>query len=161
MGAVKTLTLQGLSDNDCWLLFKKWAFSDENYSAHPNLVEIGRKIVKKCNGLPLALKSLGGLLRDKLEEKEWELILKSDIWDLEGDDILPALSLSYHNLPAHLKLCFVYSSLFPKGYSFRKDAFHPNKLKEWKTWPTSTLMICCIDLSFKRKILLNHPKRHL
>ncbi|XP_042492606.1 putative disease resistance protein RGA1 isoform X2 [Macadamia integrifolia] len=122
MGATKTLTLQGLSDKDCWLLFKKWAFSDENYNKHPSLIEIGKKIVKKCNGLPLALKSLGSLLRNKLDEYEWEFILKSDIWDLEGDDILPALSLSYHNLPAHLKLCFVYCSLFPKGYSFRKDA---------------------------------------
>ncbi|XP_042516629.1 putative disease resistance RPP13-like protein 1 [Macadamia integrifolia] len=121
MGAAKTLTLQSLSDEDCWLLFKKWAFSDENCNTHLNLIEIGEKIIKKCNGLPLALKSLGGLLRDKIDEKEWEFILKSDLWDLEGDDILPALRLSYHNLPAHLKLCFVYCSLFPKGYSFRKD----------------------------------------
>ncbi|CDP17839.1 unnamed protein product [Coffea canephora] len=68
---------------------------------HPNLEGIGRSIVRKCKNLPLAVKTLGGLLQDQ-------------------SDILPALRLSYYHLPAHLKPCFAYCSIFPKDYEFDK-----------------------------------------
>lgn len=36
MGAMKMLCLRGLSDEDCWLLLKKRAFTDNNSDTHPN-----------------------------------------------------------------------------------------------------------------------------
>ncbi|XXG40993.1 hypothetical protein AAC387_Pa01g1564 [Persea americana] len=110
MGTVPTHFLQGLSDDDCWSFFERRAFVNGDSDAHPDLVKIGKEIVNKCNGLPLAVRTLGGLLRSVVDVVQWEAILKSEIWDLpeEGNDILLALRLSYHHLPAHLKRCFAF-----------------------------------------------------
>ncbi|KAF2314392.1 hypothetical protein GH714_026002 [Hevea brasiliensis] len=123
MRSVSTLHLQQLSDEDCWLLFAKHAFDKRNSRARPQLDVIGKKIAKKCNGLPLAAKTLGCLLHSKSDVEEWDMIFKSNIWDLsyEETNILPALRLSYYYLPSHLKRCFAYCSIFPKNYEFREQ----------------------------------------
>ncbi|CAN6696598.1 unnamed protein product [Malus baccata var. baccata] len=118
--------LEKLSDEDCWLLLAKHAFRNENPYEHPNLVEIGKQIARKCNGLPLAAKTLGGLLSCNLDYKEWNHILNSNLWDLpHADSVLPSLRLSYHHLPTYLKRCFAYCSIFPKDYEFEKENVIP------------------------------------
>ncbi|XP_028802560.1 putative disease resistance RPP13-like protein 1 [Neltuma alba] len=109
-----------LSDEDGWLLFTKYAFRNYCPPTNFNHEEIGRKIVKKCKGLPLALKTIGSLLYRKSSWEEWNNILRSEIWNISYNNILPALILSYHYLPSHLKRCFAYCSLFPKDYEFGK-----------------------------------------
>ena len=118
-----TYPLKELANDDCLLLFTRHALGTLDFEGHPNLKLIGEEIVRKCKGLPLAAKTLGGLLRTKGNHAEWEDILKSKMWDLpeERSGILPALRLSYHHLPFHLKCCFSYCALFPKDYEFDKD----------------------------------------
>ncbi|KAL6311802.1 hypothetical protein AAG906_020912 [Vitis piasezkii] len=115
--------LSKLSDEDCWSLFARIAFENITPDARQNLEPIGRKIIKKCDGLPLAANTLAGLLRCKQDEKTWKDMLNSEIWDLrtEQSRILPALHLSYHYLPTNVKQCFAYCSIFPKDYEFQKE----------------------------------------
>ncbi|XVF22901.1 hypothetical protein REPUB_Repub12eG0210600 [Reevesia pubescens] len=123
MGTVSAYHLKEMSPDHCLSLFTQHALGSTNFDNHPNLKVIGEAIVKRCKGLPLAVKTLAGLLRCKIDYHEWEDVLNSMIWDLpeENCDILPALRLSYHYLPFHLKQCFAYCSIFPKDYEFGKD----------------------------------------
>ncbi|XP_077225820.1 putative disease resistance protein RGA1 [Tasmannia lanceolata] len=124
MGAlhVSLLHLTGLSDSDCWSLFESQAFVSGRSEEHPNLVAIGKDIVKKCGGVPLAAKALGSLLRLKREEEaSWLSVRDSQIWEQKEDEIVPALRLSYTNLPTHLRQCFSFCSVFPKGFTIKKE----------------------------------------
>ncbi|PPD69712.1 hypothetical protein GOBAR_DD33406 [Gossypium barbadense] len=123
MRTIPTYHLKTLSNDDCWTLFEKHAFVGTTPSTHPDLKAIGEAILKRCNGLPSAAKTLGGLLRCKLDADEWNKILHSNFWDIPNtaSNMLPALTLSYLYLPSHLKRCFAYCSIFPKDYEFEKE----------------------------------------
>ncbi|KAG5053917.1 hypothetical protein JHK85_006427 [Glycine max] len=121
---VETYHLNQLSTEDCWSVFANHAcLSSESNENTTTLEKIGKEIVKKCNGLPLAAQSLGGMLRRKHDIGGWNNILNSDIWELSESEckVIPALRLSYHYLPPHLKRCFVYCSLYPQDYEFEKN----------------------------------------
>ncbi|XP_058226035.1 putative disease resistance RPP13-like protein 1 [Rhododendron vialii] len=121
-GIDKFHPLKELSEDDCWSVFAQHAFENRSIDESPNLVSIGRKIVEKCEGLPLAARTLGGLLQCKVKDDEWEEVLNSKMWELSDkkSDILPALRLSYYHLPSHLKKCFGYCSILPKDYEFEE-----------------------------------------
>ncbi|KAK4261270.1 hypothetical protein QN277_004293 [Acacia crassicarpa] len=111
-----------LSENDCWELFRQRAFGLE-MEERVELVAIGKEVVKKCKGVPLAAKTLGSLLRFQSDEKDWLHIKESEIWNLpqEEDSILPALRLSYLNLPTKVRQCFGYLAVFPKDHIMSKE----------------------------------------
>ncbi|KAG6671089.1 hypothetical protein I3843_Q016000 [Carya illinoinensis] len=115
--------LTQLPVDDCQSLFEKHAFRNGSSNVDLRIKEIGTKIVKKCKGLPLAIKAIGNLLQPESDVERWTNILKSHLWDIsmEETNILPALRLSYKYLPSNLKRCFAYCSILPKGYIFEKD----------------------------------------
>ncbi|KAK9217183.1 hypothetical protein WN943_005808 [Citrus x changshan-huyou] len=115
--------LKSLSTEDCLSVFAQHSLGTTDFSSHKSLEDIGKNIVIKCNGLPLAAKTLGGLLRGKRDRSDWEDVLSCKIWDLpeERCDIIPALRVSYYYLSAPLKQCFAYCSLFPKDYEFEEE----------------------------------------
>ncbi|PHT38592.1 hypothetical protein CQW23_22165 [Capsicum baccatum] len=110
-----------LSIKVSWSLFKRHAFENMNPMGHLELEVVGNQIAAKFKGLPLALKTLAGMLRSKSEVEVWKRILRSEIWELPDNDMLPVLMLSYNDLPAHLKQCFAYCAIYPKDYHFCKD----------------------------------------
>ncbi|XP_056165101.1 putative disease resistance protein RGA4 isoform X1 [Syzygium oleosum] len=125
MGTHPTHNLKGLYHEDSMALFKKWAFNQKEKQSRSDLLDIGNDIVKKCQGVPLLVKTLGSLLYTKGEERYWAYIRDSEIWKLveEKNDILPVLKLSYDHLPSHLKRCFATFSLFPRGYEILSTEF--------------------------------------
>ncbi|KAH6781154.1 hypothetical protein C2S52_012391 [Perilla frutescens var. hirtella] len=117
--------LEALGYDDCLDLFNKRAFPDGEQDSYLRLLEIGREIVKKCRGVPLAAKIFGSLMHFKREEKEWLHVLESELWNMDmelGENkIMSALRLSYNHLPCHLKRCFAYCAVLPKGFEMRRD----------------------------------------
>ncbi|PIA64239.1 hypothetical protein AQUCO_00100019v1 [Aquilegia coerulea] len=111
--------LNQLSDDDCWLVFQQIAFS-----ATPELRQferIGRDIARKCKGVPLATKTIASLMQFKQTIHDWQIVLDSNVWEYVGEDLSPALLLSYYDLPSHLKQCFMYCAVFPKDTLMKKD----------------------------------------
>ncbi|KAF7849781.1 hypothetical protein BT93_L0291 [Corymbia citriodora subsp. variegata] len=123
MAGAPAYCLKELPEDACLTLLAHHALGAKNFDDHRHLKSLGEKIVIKCKGLPLAVKTLGGLLRANVDPHEWEAISNSRIWDLpeERNDILPSLKLSYLHLPSHLKRCFAYCAIFPKDYEIERD----------------------------------------
>uniref|UniRef100_A0A0D9XZB9 AAA+ ATPase domain-containing protein n=1 Tax=Leersia perrieri TaxID=77586 RepID=A0A0D9XZB9_9ORYZ len=122
------IKLEHLQDEDSMQLFqacvgiKTWKDDQSKL-----FEEVGRDIVKRLKGSPLAIKTVGRLLRNQPSLNRWRTILKSKEWELQtnDDDIMPALRLSYNYLPYHLQQCFSCCALFPEDYRFgRQELIH-------------------------------------
>ncbi|KAK9138236.1 hypothetical protein Sjap_008830 [Stephania japonica] len=120
MGAVHSLNLTDLSYDHCWALFKKRAFGRGGPNQTRNLESIGREIVKKCHGVPLAVKAMGSLMHSKVTFREWKDIETCEYLDVVGDNVVNVLRLSYNHLPSQLKQCFQYCAIFPKDATIMK-----------------------------------------
>ncbi|CAN1153931.1 Putative disease resistance protein RGA3 [Linum perenne] len=110
---------KGLNEMESWSLFREIAFEGGQVVSRKQEI-IGREILAKCKGVPLAIKTIAGALFFKETESEWFAFKSSDIWKMEQNenDIMPTLKLSYDHLPTHLKHCFAYCRLFPKDCEF-------------------------------------------
>ncbi|XP_021774421.1 putative disease resistance RPP13-like protein 1 [Chenopodium quinoa] len=106
--------LEHLSGEYCWSIFQQHV-----NTMHSDLAERRDDIIRKCDGLPLAAKALGGLLRKTVEKSRRQRIIDSNIWS-KTCEILPVLWLSYHHLSSLLKCLFAYCSIFPKDYEFEE-----------------------------------------
>jgi len=122
MGVSVHYVLSGLTPEESWGLLKNITFPDDAVGLNQTFEPIGKKIAEKCKGVPLAIRSLGGILRSKREEREWIDVLQGDFWKLceDKDSIMPVLKLSYHNLSPQQRQCFAYCSLFPQDWEFKK-----------------------------------------
>uniref|UniRef100_A0A2N9J744 Disease resistance protein winged helix domain-containing protein n=1 Tax=Fagus sylvatica TaxID=28930 RepID=A0A2N9J744_FAGSY len=85
--------------------------------------KLGREMVVRCAGLPLAIIVIGGLLATKETLDEWDIVhrnIKShlDRGREQGQQSIvhEVLALSYHELPYQLKPCFLYLSHFLEDF---------------------------------------------
>ncbi|KAG6539112.1 putative disease resistance RPP13-like protein 3 [Zingiber officinale] len=101
---------------ESWNLFCRKAF--RTTSCPPEFERFKKDIFRKSKGLPLAIVVLGGLLRGTSQASDWRKKLDYISYEFrEGEDqIQSILALSYHDLPHHLKPCFLYFAAFPEDY---------------------------------------------
>ncbi|KAH6820991.1 hypothetical protein C2S53_017034 [Perilla frutescens var. hirtella] len=112
--------LKPLLEEESKVLFFKKAFPINTCPSY--LTEIARNILERCEGLPLAIVVIGGLLAIKEHRtEEWELFNRSLNSELQGGSLARLFSLSYNDLPYYLKYCFLYLSIFPEGSLLEKE----------------------------------------
>ncbi|WVZ03067.1 hypothetical protein V8G54_023873 [Vigna mungo] len=108
--------LQFLNKEESWELFQRKVFRGEDYPS--DLEPLGQQIVQSCQGLPLSIIVLAGLLANKEKSyREWSKVVGHVNWYLTRDETQVkdiVLKLSYDNLPRRLKPCFLYLGLFPE-----------------------------------------------
>ncbi|CAL8120861.1 unnamed protein product [Prunus armeniaca] len=121
-----------LNDDESWELFGKIALFGRDYTnseSYAKKEELGKKMLQRCAGLPLAISVLAGLLARKDTVEEWNTVLENvDVYIRRGtilereykgqeyEGTSWVLALSYDDLPYRLKLCFLYLGLFPEDY---------------------------------------------
>ncbi|XP_027063996.1 disease resistance RPP13-like protein 4 [Coffea arabica] len=120
-----------LNDEESWKLFCKVARVSEVDEQNTKLVEEGKEIVKKCGGLPLAIKTVGGLLSSEERSSiKWRKIRETFHEKLtsigancseRNPHVIASLQLSYDELPAFLKPCILCFSIYPEDYEVDVD----------------------------------------
>ncbi|XP_078165492.1 putative disease resistance RPP13-like protein 3 [Carex rostrata] len=82
-----------------------------------DLLKLANELSKKCEGLPLALVVLGGILSTKDRNYHaWERVFRTMDWHSKGKECMDVLAMSYEDMPYYLKACFLYLALFPEDY---------------------------------------------
>ncbi|CAJ2639964.1 unnamed protein product [Trifolium pratense] len=114
---VEVYELKSLTEEQSLELFNKKAFHDLNGRCPENLIDISSKIVEKCNGLPLAIVVIGGILSCKDRNTlEWSNFSENLNSELKEDSLIKKIvCLSYHDLSYNLKSCLLYFGLYPEG----------------------------------------------
>ncbi|XP_022154689.1 putative disease resistance protein RGA3 [Momordica charantia] len=128
---VSLYPLENLNEDDSWLLFKKMASlkGAEEELGNSNLFKIGKEIVAKLKGVPLAIRTIWRLLCSKKSEADWLFFKNNELSRAvrQENEMQSILKISYNHLSSNLKQCFAYCALFPKNYEIRKDEV----IKQW------------------------------
>ncbi|XVE59671.1 hypothetical protein DITRI_Ditri05aG0064600 [Diplodiscus trichospermus] len=116
--------IEPFKKDDAWKLFCKRAFANDLFGCPPYLDSLARSLVEKCEGLPLAIVALGGLMSSKKSTAEWKTVHDNLNWELSNNPVLESVKiislLSYHDLSFQLKHCFLYCCLFPEDYEISR-----------------------------------------
>nr|UBY07585.1 NBS-LRR disease resistance protein [Dasypyrum villosum] len=114
--------LQNMEDAQFLALFKHHAFSGPkitNPQLRERLEDFAKKITKRLGQSPLAAKVVGSQLKGKTDISAWKDALTMKVDKLS--EPMRALLWSYDKLDPCLQRCFLYCSLFPKGYKYGID----------------------------------------
>ncbi|KAL6606156.1 hypothetical protein ACP70R_041809 [Stipagrostis hirtigluma subsp. patula] len=118
--------IQRLSDATSRELFFQRIYGSADKLPNDELDEVSNCILKKCGGMPLAIMSIGSLLASKTNrtKQEWQKVCDNLCSELEANPTLEGakqvLTLSYDDLPYHLKACFLYLSIFPENHVIKR-----------------------------------------
>ncbi|KAJ9190110.1 hypothetical protein P3X46_001341 [Hevea brasiliensis] len=126
MRAERRIKVECLSPKEALQLFRTYV-GEGTLNSHRDISKLAEMVAQKCQGLPLALITIGRAMNGRRNPDEWEDALKSlqnypSDFHGKGDDIFPILEFSYDSLRDDtLKSCFLYCSIFPEDYIIEKD----------------------------------------
>ncbi|XP_039853075.1 disease resistance protein Pik-2-like isoform X3 [Panicum virgatum] len=116
--------MKPLSFDDSKRLFFKRAFGSET-SCYPHLEDVPDRILRKCGGLPLAIVTVSSMLTNELAKAEWDRVLRAIGSALAknpgAEKMTTILSMSYFDIPRHLRTCLLYLSVFPEDFEIEKQ----------------------------------------
>ncbi|XP_066336034.1 disease resistance protein RGA5-like isoform X4 [Miscanthus floridulus] len=107
------------------LLYTRTFGAEEKWPGNNDeLAVVSQKILHRCDGVPLAIITIGSLLAGKQIE-EWSNVYDS-VGFGHGDDpqvnnMKKILSFSYYDLPCHLRTCMLYLTVYPEDSSINND----------------------------------------
>ncbi|KAM0917560.1 hypothetical protein ACQ4PT_009404 [Festuca glaucescens] len=167
IGTVDPFELPPLSDQMCWDILKVKSMFETRQDKE-RLEPIGKEIAKMCGGVALAAQSLGHMLKSKTYDV-WDSIRSNHTWNLcaaketsSTHEVLASLLLSYNFMPPHLKLCFAYCAIFPKGHNMISDDLIHQWIALGFMEPSSTFSTWQLGESYITKLLemsfLQHSK---
>ncbi|XP_012699676.1 putative disease resistance RPP13-like protein 3 isoform X2 [Setaria italica] len=118
--------MKPLDDNDSRRLFFKRIFDSEDKCPH-ELERASEDILEKCDGIPLAIISISSFLAVDVPQSadHWNKVKESISSPLPGnksvETMQSVLSLSYYNLPHHLRTCLLDLCAFPEDWIIDSD----------------------------------------
>ncbi|XBI14670.1 hypothetical protein VPH35_057219 [Triticum aestivum] len=111
-----------LNEDESKRLFKRSVSESKSIKySEKELDQVTEEICKICRGLPLAIVTMAGLVASNPNtlSKKWEAVCKSlfpeSVPSLTLDGVTRILEYCYNDLPAELRTCSLYLSIFPKG----------------------------------------------
>lgn len=124
------IDVQCLNDDDAWSLFEFNA-TKQTIESHTAIGRLARQVMSECQGLPLALNTIGRALSTKSgDPKPWKEAYEklrnarhSEITGMEKDSaaMLHRIKISYDYLPSQMvKDCFLSCSLWPEDCYIEK-----------------------------------------
>ncbi|KAF8690586.1 hypothetical protein HU200_040953 [Digitaria exilis] len=136
--------LKPLSTLDSRELFYKRTFESVD-DCPADLSQVTEKLLRKCGGVPLAIITTASLLASKPRYSvEWEKVYNSIGSGFENnpdvDKMNMILSLSYNDLPFHLKTCLLSLSKYPEDHVIRKDVLIWSWIAEGFITPAGTTL---------------------
>ncbi|OEL34805.1 Disease resistance protein RGA2 [Dichanthelium oligosanthes] len=119
--------IEPLSSDVCWTIIQHIVGFEDN-ADKARLEDIGKEIAIKCQGVALAARALGYMLRSRNFDG-WISVNDNGMWNISKtgyeplpyDNVLASLKLSYTSILPYLRLCFAYCAIFPKGHKMAKD----------------------------------------
>lgn len=152
------LRLHLICDAERWKLLKKQVGKLEG-----KLGEFKDAIMEKCHYSPLDIVLMGGILSTTMCS-EWPRIVTKLLSACEGRlTSLDILSLSFHELPPRLKVCFLYLGLFPKALEvpirrllwlwLSEGFFSPTPAERKMKLEPEDLAEMCFEILVRRKLI--------
>nr|BBF90034.1 putative NBS-LRR class RGA [Oryza rufipogon] len=106
-----------MESDDFFQLFMHYALGDITLDDMDVRKHIGKQIVKKLKGSPLAASIVGLRLRENQDISHWmEFIAQEHL-----DDVTDFLSWSYQHFDKQVRRCFSYCSIFPRRHRLDRD----------------------------------------